>query len=35
MTSCGGLRPAMISTVYGLIIYFISLLIRMVPKPRI
>lgn len=32
---CGGLRTAMISTFYGLIIYFISLLIRTVQKPRI
>ena len=32
---CGGLRIAMISTFYGLIIYFISLLIRIVQKPRI
>lgn len=32
---CGGLRIAMISTFYGLIIYFISLLIRIFQKPRI
>lgn len=32
---CGGLRAAMISTFYGLIIYFISLLIRIIQKPRI
>ena len=32
---CGGLRIAMISTFYGLIIYFISLLIRIIQKPRI
>ena len=32
---CGGLRMAMISTFYGLIIYFISLLIRIIQKPRI
>jgi len=32
---CGGLRIAMISIFYGLIIYFISLLIRIVQKPRI
>ena len=35
MTSCGGLRIAMVSTFYGLIIYFISLLIRIIQKPRI
>lgn len=32
---CGGLRVALISTFYGLIIYFLSLLIRLVQKPRI
>ncbi|MBO5595263.1 MAG: MotA/TolQ/ExbB proton channel family protein [Bacteroidales bacterium] len=32
---CGGLRMAMISTFYGLIIYFISLIIRIIQKPRI
>jgi len=32
---CGGLRIAMVSTFYGLIIYFISLLIRIIQKPRI
>jgi len=30
-----GLRVAMITTVYGLIIYMISLIIRIVQKPRI
>jgi hypothetical protein len=32
---CGGLRVAMISTFYGLIVYFISLIIRVIQKPRI
>lgn len=31
----GGLRIAMISLMYGLIVYFISLVIRVIQKPRI
>ena len=31
----GGFRVAMISTLYGLIVYFISLVIRIIQKPRI
>jgi hypothetical protein len=32
---CGGLRTAIVSTFYGLIVYFISLVIRIIQKPRI
>lgn len=32
---CGGLKVAMIPTFYGLIVYFISLVIRIIQKPRI
>lgn len=32
---CGGLKVTMISTFYGLIVYFISLIIRIIQKPRI
>lgn len=32
---CGGIRVAMIGTFYGLIVYFISLVIRVIQKPRI
>lgn len=32
---CGGLRVVLISTSYGLIVYFISLIIRVIRKPRI
>jgi hypothetical protein len=32
---CGGLKVALISTFYGLIVYFISLIIRIIQKPRI
>ena len=32
---CGGLKATMISTFYGLIVYFISLVIRVIQKPRI
>lgn len=32
---CGGLKVALISTMYGLIVYFISLVIRVIQKPRI
>ena len=31
----GGLKVTLISTLYGLIIYFISLIIRVIQKPRI
>ncbi len=31
----GGLKVAMITTFYGLIVYFISLVIRVIQKPRI
>ena len=31
----GGIRVAMISLLYGLIVYFISLIIRIIQKPRI
>ena len=32
---CGGLKVALIHTFYGLIVFFISLVIRVVQKPRI
>ena len=32
---CGGLKVTLISTFYGLIVYFISLIIRIIQKPRI
>jgi len=32
---CGGLKVTMISVLYGLIVYFISLILRIVQKPRI
>jgi len=32
---CGGFKVALISTLYGLIVYFISLVIRVIQKPRI
>ena len=32
---CGGLKVAMIPFLYGLIVYFISLIIRIIHKPRI
>jgi hypothetical protein len=32
---CGGLKVTLICTFYGLIIYFISLVIRVIQKPRI
>lgn len=32
---CGGLKVTMITTFYGLIVYFISLIIRVIQKPRI
>ncbi|MBQ6254843.1 MAG: hypothetical protein IJK05_09400 [Bacteroidales bacterium] len=33
--TCGGLRVAMISLFYGIIVYFVSLVIRIIQKPRI
>lgn len=32
---CGGMKVALIPMLYGLIIYFISLIIRITQKPRI
>lgn len=32
---CGGLKVTLIPTFYGLIVYFLSLLIRVIQKPRI
>ena len=32
---CGGLKVAMHSTLYGICIYFLSLIIRVIQKPRI
>ena len=32
---CGGLNVTLIPTSYGLIVYFISLIIRVIQKPRI
>ena len=32
---CGGLKVSLIPVLYGLIIYFISLIIRVIQKPRI
>lgn len=32
---CGGLKVALIPILYGLIVYFISLVIRVIQKPRI
>ena len=32
---CGGFKVALISTLYGLIVYIISLVIRIIQKPRI
>ncbi len=32
---CGGFKCAIIPTMYGMIIYFISLIIRIIQKPRI
>lgn len=32
---CGGLKVCLISTFYGLIVYFISLVIRIIQKPKI
>ncbi len=33
--TCGGIKLVMISTFYGLIVYFISLIIRIIQKPRV
>lgn len=32
---CGGLKVTLIPTFYGLVIYFVSLIIRIIQKPRI
>lgn len=32
---CGGLKVTLIPTFYGLIVYFVSLIIRVIQKPRI
>ena len=32
---CGGLKVAMIPVLYGIIVFFISLIIRVIQKPRI
>lgn len=32
---CGGLKVTLIATSYGLIVYFISLIIRVIQKPRL
>ncbi|MBR5724897.1 MAG: MotA/TolQ/ExbB proton channel family protein [Bacteroidales bacterium] len=32
---CGGLKVTLITTFYGLIVYFISLILRVIQKPRI
>ena len=32
---CGGLKVTLITTFYGLIVYFVSLIIRVIQKPRI
>ena len=32
---CAGLKVTLISTFYGLIVYFVSLIIRVIQKPRI
>jgi hypothetical protein len=32
---CGGLKVALIAVLYGLIVYFLSLIIRVIQKPRI
>lgn len=33
--TCGGLKVALITSIYGLCIYFLSLIIRVIQKPRI
>lgn len=33
--TCGGLKVALIPTIYSLCIYFLSLIIRVIQKPRI
>lgn len=32
---CGGLKVTLITTFYGLIVYFLSLILRVIQKPRI
>lgn len=32
---CGGLKATLIPVLYGLVVYFISLVIRLIQKPRI
>ena len=32
---CGGLKVTLIPTFYGIIVYFVSLIIRVIQKPRI
>ena len=32
---CGGLKVTLITTFFGLIVYFVSLIIRVIQKPRI
>lgn len=32
---CGGFKVCLIATLYGLIVYFVSLIIRVIQKPRI
>lgn len=32
---CGGLKVALIPVLYGIIIYLVSLVVRMIQKPRI
>ena len=32
---CGGLKVTLIPVLYGLVVYFLSLLIRVIQKPRI
>lgn len=31
----GGVKCALVSTLYGLIVYFVSLILRVIHKPRI
>ena len=32
---CGGFKCVLVSTIYGVIVYFISLILRIIQKPRI
>lgn len=32
---CAGLKVALISTIYGIIIYMVSLIVRVIQKPRL